>query len=470
MSSPDAPITPVKEGDVLAGKYRVERVLGVGGMGAVVAATHLQLGTRVALKFLLPEAALNADFVGRFSREARAAASIKSEHVARVSDVGTLENGSPYIVMEHLEGRDLASVIEEKGATLDPATAVDYVLQASEAIAEAHAMGIVHRDIKPANLFLAARPGGVPVVKVLDFGIAKQTGAADAGLTRTATLVGSPLYMSPEQLTDTKGIDTRTDIWSLGVTLYELLAGVTPFVGDSMPMIVGLILSGRYQSLSEVRPDVPEGLATAIARCIRPREERFANVAEMAMAFGPFAPAASVRLVERVSRILSLPSMPPPSAMPVHAAMMAKTLPAQTQAAWGGTGASTASTKKRTFVVLGATAASAMLVGVMLVVLRLGHGATAPAVPAPAIAPLPLVTPAAPQEPPKAELVLAPAPSVTAATPSPSAAVSAPELATAAPHPTRIASPRPNQATPPPPSPAPTGTPRDTNPLHIQLK
>src|SRR3954468_17583346 len=153
----------VHEGQILAGKFRIEKVLGQGGMGVVVAATHLQLGERVALKFLLPEALGQPEAVERFAREARAAVRIKSEHVARVSDVGTLENGAPYMVMEYLEGGDLSAWLAERGGR-PVKQAVDLLLQACEAIAEAHTIGIVHRDLKPANLFVARLPGGVQSV------------------------------------------------------------------------------------------------------------------------------------------------------------------------------------------------------------------------------------------------------------------------------------------------------------------
>ena len=174
----------VHEGDVLAGKFRIERVLGQGAMGVVVAATHIQLDERVALKFLLPEALVNADAVARFAREARAAVKIKSEHVARVSDVGTLESGSPYMVMEYLQGQDLSDWMRDRG-TLSVADAVEYLLQACEALAEAHAIGIVHRDLKPANLFVTTRRDGTPCIKVLDFGISKfTTPGSDLGMTQ----------------------------------------------------------------------------------------------------------------------------------------------------------------------------------------------------------------------------------------------------------------------------------------------
>src|SRR5262249_17959342 len=183
----------------------VDRILGVGGMGVVVAATHLQLGQPVALKFMLAEALAQPEAAERFLREARAAVRLRSQHVARILDVGTLETGAPYIVMELLEGMDLAQLLERR--PLPPQAAVDYVLQACEAIAEAHANGIVHRDLKPANLFLARTPTGAPLVKVLDFGIAKAHDPQLASVTQTSAVFGSPAYMSPEQLRSAKNVD-----------------------------------------------------------------------------------------------------------------------------------------------------------------------------------------------------------------------------------------------------------------------
>ena len=229
---PEAP--PTVPGTILAGKYRVERIIGQGGMGVVVEAKHITLDERVALKFLLPEYATHPEAAGRFLREAKAAVKIKSEHVARVSDVGTLETGAPYMVMEFLEGRDLSRTLEVNGV-LQVEDAVDYVIQGCDALAEAHGYGIVHRDIKPANLFLSKRPNGTPLVKVLDFGISKTVESAIDNLTKTSSSMGSALYMSPEQMQQTRGVDHRTDIYALGITLYELLAGKQPFYADTLP-------------------------------------------------------------------------------------------------------------------------------------------------------------------------------------------------------------------------------------------
>ena len=225
-------------GDVVLGKYRVERVLGVGGMGCVVAAQHTTLDQLVAIKFLLAKAAKNPQNVQRFTREAQAAARIRSDHVAKVSDIGALPDGSPYMVMEYLEGEDLADRLTRGGALGVP-QAVHFVLQACEALAEAHRAGIVHRDLKPANLFVTQLPAGGQRIKVLDFGISKievEPGKGD-NLTKTSTLMGSPLYRSPEQMMSAKDADARADIWALGVILYELVAGSPPFLGATLPEI-----------------------------------------------------------------------------------------------------------------------------------------------------------------------------------------------------------------------------------------
>lgn len=312
-SSPD--VAPVNEGDILDGKYRVERVLGVGGMGIVVAATHLQLDQRVALKFLLPTALGNAEVVARFAREARAAVRIQSEHVARVIDVGTLTTGSPYMVMEYLEGGDLSTTLETRGR-LPVAEAVTYLLQACEAIAEAHSMGVVHRDLKPANLFLAQRTGRDPMVKVLDFGISKTSDGATSGLTQTSAVMGSPLYMSPEQMMSSRDVDLRTDIWSLGVILYELLVGQPPFSGDTMAQVVFMVTNRDAPLVSEKRADLPPGLVEIVRRCLRrDPSERYANVAELARALVPFGSSRADVSLERIARVLGTETaahVPPP--------------------------------------------------------------------------------------------------------------------------------------------------------------
>ncbi len=311
MSSAETEGVPgARPGDVLGGKYRVEKVLGAGGMGVVVAATHLQLDEKVAIKFLLPDAAKSADVVNRFQREARAAVKIKSEHVARVSDVGQLENGSPYMVMEYLQGKDLADTLEMLQANhqrgLQVQAAVEYVLQACEALAEAHTAGIVHRDLKPANLFLAHRADGSACIKVLDFGISKMVNSVSMpGMTKTTAVMGSPLYMSPEQLKSSKDVDHRTDIWSLGAILYELLSGDPPFMADTMPQLCMMILQGPLPPITQLRPDVPPQLEAVIRKCQeKDPSQRFQNVAELSAALAPFVSGRARLSAERIADVL----------------------------------------------------------------------------------------------------------------------------------------------------------------------
>jgi len=276
-------------------------------MGYVVEARHVALDERVALKFLLPEYAQHPEASARFQREARAAVKIKSEHVARVLDVATLENGAPYMVMEFLDGRDLARQL--KDGVLAVPDAVDYVLQACEAIAEAHANGIVHRDLKPANLFLASRRDGSPLVKLLDFGISKMQGApGDQALTRTATAMGSALYMSPEQMQETRGVDHRTDIYSLGITLFELIAGTQPFYAETLPNLCAEVLTGKPRPLHDFRPDLSADLAARIERAYeRDKNQRYQSIAEFAVALAPYAPSRAQSTLDRVARMAGLP-------------------------------------------------------------------------------------------------------------------------------------------------------------------
>jgi eukaryotic-like serine/threonine-protein kinase len=294
-------------GTMIAGKYRVERVLGAGGMGVVVAAHHVQLDQQIAIKFLLPEALKHPEIVERFSREARSAAKIRGEHVARVIDVGQFDNGTPFMVMEYLEGHDLQKQLEESGP-LPIEDAVRHILEACEALAEAHAAKIVHRDLKPANLFLATQPDRSSIVKVLDFGISKVSDSSSAALTQTASVIGTAYYMSPEQLMTPKLVDHRSDIWSLGVILYELLGGRPPFCGESVPEIIAGILQNAPAPLRTLRPDLPFGLEEVIATCMRPRDARHQSVAKLARALAPFASAPDRISVEIVARVLNEPA------------------------------------------------------------------------------------------------------------------------------------------------------------------
>ncbi len=302
---------PVEIGEVLAGKYQVERLLGHGGMGVVVAARHRQLGQMVALKFLLPEAVANEEQLNRFVREARNVVRLKSEHVARVLDVGTLDNGAPYIVMEYLEGEDLAASLNRQGA-LPLSLAVDLVLQACDAVAEAHALGIVHRDLKPQNLFAARRHDGTSLVKVLDFGISKTIAGDDFKATTTQAVIGTPAYMSPEQMRSAKLVDARTDVWALGVILYELVIGQLPWEADSFAALC-------FRIGMDPPPPLPaalrqNGFEAVLQRCLeKDPAHRFPDVHALACELLPFAPAHSHALVERIGRVLGTsarPSMP----------------------------------------------------------------------------------------------------------------------------------------------------------------
>lgn len=307
----DAP----KPGTVFAEKYRIDRVLGVGGMGFVLAARHVQLDERVAIKMLLPKLARNPEAVERFLREGRAAVRIKSEHVGRVLDVGS-HGETHFIIMEYLDGTDLAGLIEKRGR-LPQHEAVDHLLQACEAIAEAHSLGIVHRDLKPANLFLVHRTDGSPCVKVLDFGISKMAGpegSASLSMTKTSSMMGSPLYMSPEQLKSAKNVDGRADIWALGVILFELLAGRPPFLAQTLPELGAMVLSGKAPDVREHAPNVAPGLAAAVATCLRPvAEERFPSIAELAAAIAPFGTSSAASSTSRISRVLHKVPRPPSS-------------------------------------------------------------------------------------------------------------------------------------------------------------
>jgi eukaryotic-like serine/threonine-protein kinase len=293
-------------GTVVDGKYRVEKVIGEGGMGIVVSAIHLGLEQEVAIKFLLPEAMRSPIAVERFLREAKVAAKVRSEHVTRVHDVGTLggEGGVPYIVMEHLEGSDLGQVIDAEGA-LSIEESCEIALQACEALVEVHAAGIVHRDLKPSNLFVTRRADGSPAVKLLDFGISKLTlggdePSLDPALTQTATIMGSPSYMSPEQLKSTKEVDSRADVWSLGAVLYEAITGKPAFRGESLPQVCAMIASEDPELPSSRRDGIPLELERTLLRCLEKNPDRRASLVELARTVAKFAPERARASLERI--------------------------------------------------------------------------------------------------------------------------------------------------------------------------
>jgi len=277
---------------IIARRYHVLRTIGVGGMGRVVEADDLEKQRKVAIKFMQPSSLSSQEARRRFGREARAASRLRSEHVAKVLDVGTTEDGTPYMVMELLVGEDLATRLERRGP-LPWRDAVDCMMQACSGVAEAHARGIVHRDIKPRNLFSSKRADGSRHVKVLDFGIAKDTHRNDHGqtLTRGAIALGSPHYMAPEQMASSRDVDLRTDVWAIGVCLYELCSGKRPFRASSIPKLFGKVLTRNPARLRSIAPDVPPELEAVISKCME--KEPSAR----------YADAAAVR--EALARVLS---------------------------------------------------------------------------------------------------------------------------------------------------------------------
>jgi serine/threonine-protein kinase len=288
---------------VLLGKYKVESLIGEGGMSAVIKARHLELDEMVAIKCLLPEMMARKDIVARFVREAKAAVKLKGEHVARVHDVGRLENGIPFIVMEYLDGADLSAIIKHYGAQ-ELTIAVDLIMQACEALAEAHSYGIIHRDIKASNFFVSQPDGQAPNLKVLDFGIATAPeGASD--LTSTQSVIGTPAYMAPEQMRSSRTVDARSDIWSMGVVLYELLEGARPFrseVYSELCLKVGMDPPHAMEN-----PVVPDALRDVVLRCLEKQvEKRYQSVAELAFDLMPFAsdPVQARAIVEQCARLL----------------------------------------------------------------------------------------------------------------------------------------------------------------------
>ncbi|MFO0547103.1 MAG: serine/threonine-protein kinase [Polyangiaceae bacterium] len=288
----------VQLGAVILDKYRVLRQIGRGGMGIVVEAEHIDLRERVAIKFMRADPTGNA--LPRFLREARAAARIRSEHVVRVIDVGRLDDERPFMVMEYLEGKDLARKLAEEGI-IPVEEAIHYTLQACMGLAEAHASGVLHRDLKPSNLLLTRRSDGSSLIKILDFGVSKMAGATD--LTSVKQVLGSLLYMSPEQLECSREVDQRTDIYSLGATLYELLTGRTPFTSANPMALSVKILKATRPPIRDFRPDLPIGFSSVVDRMLdRSRDARYSYVADVATALAPFAPG-DASTVERINRI-----------------------------------------------------------------------------------------------------------------------------------------------------------------------
>jgi serine/threonine-protein kinase len=305
-----SPAHLLRPGAILAGKYRIERTLGEGAMGIVFAARHIELHELRAIKLMLPSALGDAEGVERFLREARAAVRLRSRHIARVLDIGRTEDGAPFIVMEHLEGSDFRAVLAGAGV-LPVIEAVRYVAQACEGLAEAHAVGIVHRDLKPANLFLTREPNGEPCIKVLDFGIAKVGAAAGAPaleMTKTSEIIGTPMFMSPEQMRSTRDVDARTDVWALGVILFRALTGQAPFAGTTITQLCAAVVADPAPPPSSLRGDLPFGLEAVILRCLeKDPGRRYAHAGELGAALAPFTGAV---VAPHLPAVMRQPSMP----------------------------------------------------------------------------------------------------------------------------------------------------------------
>lgn len=303
MRPSEGGIEGIAAGTIVVGKYRIEAILGKGGMGTVYRAFHLALEEDVAIKVLQPSAAVDEETVQRFLREAQSVVKLKSEHVARVLDIGAFENDLPFMVMEFLQGADLGQMVDTHGAMTTP-VAVDLVLQACDAVVEAHSLGIVHRDLKPSNLFVSFRPDQSAIVKVLDFGISKSANQSDLSLTQTQSMLGTPAYMSPEQMRSARSVDARTDIWSIGTVLYELVEARRPFQAESfseMCVMVAVDPPARMTNAVELEP--------IISRCLAKQPgDRYAHVGELMRDLSAFAgtPDAAARYVKRAYRTLGL--------------------------------------------------------------------------------------------------------------------------------------------------------------------
>jgi serine/threonine-protein kinase len=443
---------------MVGGKYRVGRTIGRGGMGVIVEATHVELGTTVAIKVLKADYTEKPEVAERFLREARAAAQLKGEHICRVHDFGRLEDGAPYMVMELLEGRDLGTLVDLHGPLPVPLVA-HYVVQTCEGIAEPHARGLVHRDLKPGNLFLERKLDGTPWIKILDFGIAKNA-QSDFKLTETKSVVGSPSYMAPEQLRSSKLVDTRTDIWALGIVLFELLTEKLPFAGDSLPELVHAITQVAPPALPE---SVPSEFAAIVMRCLeKDPEARYQDVALLSADLEPYAKLAPKQLAESTTAMLS---KQPGTA--TKASFVVDELLALKKTTLGSSTGALIGKKSLPRATLGLVAALIVAVGVIVFLATRGGGESPaptkdesaampvnppPLPPAPDAAP---VTVVAPPDAAQVESIPVDAAVETAVTPPPEAATTAtttkkkPGTKKHPPHPNPNPNPNPNPSKPP---------------------
>jgi serine/threonine-protein kinase len=311
-------------GEVIDGKYQIEKMLGEGGMGAVAKAIHLLRRAPVALKFMSPHFVAFPGAVDRFLNEGVAASQIVSDHVVQVYDLGKLPSGAPYMVMEYLEGKDLAELLQQEGRPGLPVDrAIHFVLQILRGLQNAHSAGIVHRDLKPSNAFIVTKDGERDFVKLLDFGISKVQQPGGGSLTQTGSALGTPLYMSPEQARSPKDVDARSDIYSVAVMLYELLTGRTPFFSESgeFTEILFKLFTADPPNIKEYRPDLPDGLAEAVHHAMaRDRDQRTPSALALAEALAPYAGPQSDAVLQRIrSHVARRSQMPSNDALPSSA-------------------------------------------------------------------------------------------------------------------------------------------------------
>jgi eukaryotic-like serine/threonine-protein kinase len=303
LATADTLISSPQRATIVGGRYSLDHLIAEGGMALIYRGRHLELDQTVAIKLVLPELAFDVEATARFLNEARTIAKLRSPHVCRVLDSGCSEPGRPFMVLEYLEGGDLRKLLDVN-STVPVDTAVGMILEAAEALAEAHAHGIVHRDIKPENLFLARVADGTVTLKVLDFGICKHQSPGSRCFTLRGKTLGSPHYMAPEQITSPEEVDARADIWALGVVLYELLSGYQPFVGETLTKLCAQVVhSPPRKSLRKCNPDVPVALERIVMRCLSKQPaERYASVVELAGALAPFCTRGG-ELMDRIRRM-----------------------------------------------------------------------------------------------------------------------------------------------------------------------
>lgn len=302
MPEPDSePLGPQR---LIAHRYRIEHEIAAGGMGVVYRATQLGLDRSVAFKVMHRGLASSPEALERFGTEARVTAHLKGAHVVDVLDMGQLEDGTPFIVYEYLDGRDLRELITER-TRIPMAEAVDYIVQVCEALAEAHAAGIVHRDIKPENLLVTRAPEGAELIKLLDFGVSKCAGEVHRSMTDPGNALGSPQYMAPEQMLDPSSVDARSDIWAVGAVLHEMLTGRSPFERGTIPAICAAVHNSHPPSVSDLRPEVPTEVDAVVARCMKKDPAaRFSDVGQIALALAPFGLPWTWATAQRTQRIL----------------------------------------------------------------------------------------------------------------------------------------------------------------------